>query len=51
VAWAPRSAAPDGWTVTGELQGWQFQVDVVGTGLRITASAAGGDPAVWVVTE
>jgi hypothetical protein len=43
-------AAPDGWTVSDELQGWQFQVDVVAAGLRITASASGGAPAVWVVT-
>ena len=43
--------APDGWTVSGELEGWQFRVDVVAGGLRITASAPGGsDPAVWVVT-
>jgi hypothetical protein len=27
-------AAPGGWTVTGELQGWQFQIDVVAGGLR-----------------
>jgi hypothetical protein len=44
-------ATPDGWIVTGELQGWQFRIDVVAGGLRITASApGGGDPAVWVVT-
>jgi hypothetical protein len=45
--WKP---APGGWTVSGELQGWQFQVEVVAAGLRITASAVGGAPAVWVVT-
>jgi hypothetical protein len=44
--------APGGWTVTGELQGWQFWVDVVTGRLRISASAPGGsDPAVWVVTS
>ena len=45
------STAPDGWTVTGELQGWQFRLDVIPAGLRISASAPGGDPAVWVVTR
>jgi hypothetical protein len=44
-------AVPGGWTVTGELEGWQFRVDVVTSGLRISASAPGGsDPAVWMVT-
>jgi hypothetical protein len=31
-------AAPSGWTVTGELQGWQFRIDVIPAGLRISAS-------------
>jgi hypothetical protein len=45
-------AAPGGWTVTGELQGWQFRLDVIPAGLRISASApGGGDPAVCVVTR
>ena len=45
-------AVPSGWTVTGELQGWQFRIEVVAVGLRISASApGGGDPAVWVVTR
>ena len=34
--------APGGWAVTGELQGWQFRVDVIPAGLRISASAPGG---------
>jgi hypothetical protein len=29
--------APGGWTVTGELQGWHFQIDVAAGGLRISA--------------
>jgi hypothetical protein len=42
--------APSGWIVTGELQGWQFRIDVIPAGLRISASApGGGDPAVGVV--
>ena len=44
--------APGGWIVSGELQGWQFRLDVIAGGLRISASApGGGDPAVWVVTR
>ena len=39
-------AVPGGWTVTGELQGWQFRIDVIPAGLRISASAQGGDLAV-----
>jgi hypothetical protein len=43
--------APGGWSVTGGLQGWQFRLDVVAAGLRVSASApGGGDPAVWAVT-
>jgi hypothetical protein len=43
-------AVPGGWTVSGELEGWQFRVGVIAGGLRISASAPGdGDPAVWVV--
>ncbi|WP_277751920.1 hypothetical protein [Dankookia rubra] len=42
---------PSGWFVTGELQGWQFRLDVIPAGLRISASAPGGDPAVWAVTR
>jgi hypothetical protein len=44
-------AMPGGWTVSGELQGWQFRLDVIAGGLRVSASAPGGDPAVWVVAE
>jgi hypothetical protein len=43
---------PGGWVVTDELQGWQFRIDVVAGGLRISASAPGGSvPAVWIVTS
>jgi hypothetical protein len=43
--------APGGWIVTGELQGWQFRIDLIPAGLRISASAPdGGNPAVWGVT-
>jgi hypothetical protein len=41
--------APGGWTVTGELQGWSFQLEPVAGGLRVAAGAAGGAPAVWLV--
>jgi hypothetical protein len=41
--------APGGWTVTGELQGWSFQLEPVAGGLRVAAGSAGGAPAVWLV--
>jgi hypothetical protein len=42
--------APSGWIVTGELQSWHFQIDIITAGLCISASApGGGDPAVWVI--
>ena len=45
----PWQAVPDGWTVAGELQGWRFRLETVPGGVRVIASAAGGEPAVWVV--
>jgi hypothetical protein len=42
-------AAPGGWAVSGELQGWQFRIEVIPDGLRISARALGRLPAVWVV--
>lgn len=44
-------AVPGGWTVNGELQGWSFRLEVIAGGLRVSARAAGGDPAVWVVSR
>jgi hypothetical protein len=45
-------AVPGGRLVTGELHGWQFRVDDVAGGLRVSANApGGGDPAIWVVTR
>ena len=47
--WKP---APGGWIVSGELQGWSFQLEVVPRGLRVSARAPdGGSPAVWTVTR
>jgi hypothetical protein len=43
--------APSGWTVTREMQGWQFRVGVISGGLQISASPPAGVPAVWVVTR
>jgi hypothetical protein len=43
--------APGGWTVTGQPQGWTFTLEVIPAGLRISASAPGGSPAVWTVTR
>jgi hypothetical protein len=51
----PRSRAEQarlgGRIVTGEMQGWQFQIDVIPAGLHINASVPGdADLAVWVIT-
>ena len=40
---------PKGWTVEGELQGWQFQVEPVPGGLQVNATTPGLAPATWVV--
>ena len=45
----PWQAIPAGWTVPGELQGWRFRVEPVLGGVRVVASANGGEPAVWFV--
>jgi hypothetical protein len=49
AAQRPWEAAQGGWTVPGELQGWCFRVEPVPGGVRVTASAGGGSPAVWVI--
>jgi hypothetical protein len=41
--WKP---VPSGWAITGELQGWSFQLEPVAGGLRISAGAPGEAPAV-----
>jgi hypothetical protein len=45
----PWQAAPTGWTVPGELQGWRFRVEPVRGGVRVVASAGRGEPAAWFV--
>ena len=45
----PSEATPAGWTVPGELQGWRFRVEPAPGGVRVVASANGGEPAVWFV--
>jgi hypothetical protein len=45
----PWQAAPGGWTVACELQGWRFRLEVAPGGVRVVASAAGGEPARWFV--
>jgi hypothetical protein len=42
-------AVPGGWTVTGELEGYAFRVEVVSVGLQIFANASDVSPAVWQV--
>ncbi len=49
AAQRPWQAVPNGWTVPGELQGWRFRVEPVPGGVRVSASANGGEPAVWFV--
>ena len=46
----PWQAVPGGWTVTTDLQDWQFRIKVVATGLQITASVPGSTSTAWVVT-
>lgn len=50
IAAQPWQVAPNGWAVTTELQGWHFRIEVIPTGLRISAGEPGAKPAVWVVT-
>ncbi len=45
----PWEATPSGWTVPGDLQGWRFRVEPAPGGVRVVASANGGEPAVWFV--
>ena len=49
IAKQPWQVTPGGWTVPGELQGWRFRVEPVPGGLQVTASAAGGEPARWLI--
>ena len=49
IAGRPWQAAPGGWTVGGELQGWRFRLEIVPGEVRVSASMGKGDPAVWFV--
>ncbi len=49
IAGRPWKAAPGGWTVAGELQGWRYRLEVMAGGVHVIASANGGEPAVWFV--
>ena len=49
IARRPWQAAPGGWTVAGELQGWRFRVESAPEGVRVAASDGHGEPAVWFV--
>ena len=51
IAGRPWQAAPGSWSVAGELQGWRFRVEVAPGGVRVVASAGGGEPAVRFVPE
>jgi hypothetical protein len=50
IAGRPWQAAPGGWSVVGELQGWRYRLEVMAGGVRVIASTGGGgEPAVWTV--
>jgi hypothetical protein len=49
LAEQPWELAARGWTVPADLHGWRSQVEPALGGMRVTASAAGGEPAVWFV--
>jgi hypothetical protein len=50
IAGRPWQAAPGGWSVAGELQGWRFRLEVAPGGVRVVASTSGGgEPVVWPV--
>ena len=49
MAEQPWEVAPDGWTVTRDLQGWRLRIEVILGGLRISASEPGEVSAVWIV--
>jgi hypothetical protein len=50
IAGRPWQAAPSGWTVAGELQGWRYRLEVMPGGVRVVASTpGGGEPAMWSV--
>ena len=50
IAGRPWRAAPGGWTVAGELQGWRYRLETVPGGVRVIASTpGGGEPMAWTV--
>ena len=52
ISLQPWQAAPEGWFVTEDLEGWTFSLLLVSGGLRVSASAPDGRaPALWLVEE
>ncbi len=49
IAEQPWEATQGGWTVLGGLHGLRFRVEPAGGGVRVIASAARGEPEVWIV--
>ncbi len=49
IAGQPWLAAPGGWVVPKPFEGWRFRVELTPDGVRVVASANGGEPAVWFV--
>lgn len=46
----PWRAVPSGWALVGEFRFWQFKVETIPGGLRLSAGEPWEAPAVWTVT-
>ncbi len=49
IAEQPWEAVRGGWRVRGQLHAWRFRVEPAPGGVRVVASAGGGEPAEWIV--
>ena len=49
IAEQPWRSVPNGWTVIGDLEARQFQLQPVEDGLRVTAFAPEAAPKTWIV--
>jgi hypothetical protein len=49
IAAQPWRPAPGGWQLSRALDGWRFRLQPIEDGLRVTAGAPGGAPAVWLL--
>jgi hypothetical protein len=52
MAAQPWRPAPGGWQLSRELDGWRFRLQPIEDGLRVSATAPGGNPPeVWLVKQ